>query len=118
MPFHWAVVCVVITAAAEWKETLLDLKVLKLDCFVYSNIKDSEENTRMSIRSAWRESSVAMKAVLKVPTFQVIILQGIFGTLAGVAQVFFTMWLELIGAQFKPSLFVSSVSRIYFFSQT
>jgi hypothetical protein len=94
------------------------LKVLKLDCFVYSNIKDSEENTRMSIRSAWRESSVAMKAVLKVPTFQVIILQGLFGTLAGVAQVFFTMWLELIGAQFKPSLFVSSISRIYFFSQT
>ncbi|KAI3437430.1 MFS domain-containing protein [Psidium guajava] len=48
-------------------------------------------------RSTWMESWKAMKAVIVVPTFQVIVLQGIIGSLPWTAMVFFTMWFELIG---------------------
>uniref|UniRef100_A0A1J3K0N1 Protein spinster n=1 Tax=Noccaea caerulescens TaxID=107243 RepID=A0A1J3K0N1_NOCCA len=47
--------------------------------------------------SVWNESWTAIKAVVKVRTFQVIILQGIVGSLPWTAMVFFTMWFELIG---------------------
>ncbi|KAE8709533.1 BES1/BZR1-like protein 2-like [Hibiscus syriacus] len=47
--------------------------------------------------SVWFESWVATKAVIKVPTFQIIVLQGIVGSLPWTAMVFFTMWFELIG---------------------
>lgn len=42
-------------------------------------------------------SWAAMKAVIKVKTFQIIVLQGIIGSLPWTAMVFFTMWFELIG---------------------
>lgn len=38
-----------------------------------------------------------MKSVMKVHTFQIIVLQGIVGSLPWTAMVFFTMWFELIG---------------------
>lgn len=45
----------------------------------------------------WSESLSAMRAVMKVKTFQIIVLQGIVGMLPWTAMVFFTMWFELIG---------------------
>ncbi|BBH07879.1 Major facilitator superfamily protein [Prunus dulcis] len=50
-----------------------------------------------SAASVWLESWTAMKAVVKVQTFQIIVLQGIVGSLPWTAMVFFTMWFELIG---------------------
>ncbi|KAM1179341.1 hypothetical protein ACFX2J_018391 [Malus domestica] len=50
-----------------------------------------------SAASVWLESWTAMKAVVKVRTFQIIVLQGIVGSLPWTAMVFFTMWFELIG---------------------
>ncbi|KAJ7944336.1 Major facilitator superfamily protein [Quillaja saponaria] len=50
-----------------------------------------------SATSVWRESWTAMKAVMKVQTFQIIVLQGIVGSLPWTAMVFFTMWFQLIG---------------------
>lgn len=47
--------------------------------------------------SIWAESWIAMKAVMKVQTFQIIVLQGLVGSLPWTAMVFFTMWFELIG---------------------
>ncbi|EOX91176.1 Major facilitator superfamily protein isoform 1 [Theobroma cacao] len=47
--------------------------------------------------SVWFESWMATRAVIKVPTFQIIVLQGIVGSLPWTAMVFFTMWFELIG---------------------
>ncbi|KAL8231114.1 hypothetical protein R6Q57_000892 [Mikania cordata] len=47
--------------------------------------------------SVWAESWTAMKAVMKVQTFQIIVLQGLVGSLPWTAMVFFTMWFELIG---------------------
>ncbi|XVF15703.1 hypothetical protein REPUB_Repub09cG0178400 [Reevesia pubescens] len=52
-------------------------------------------NSRVS--SVWFESWMATKAVIKVPTFQIIVLQGIVGSLPWTAMVFFTMSFELIG---------------------
>lgn len=50
-----------------------------------------------SVASIWLESWTAMKAVTKVQTFKIIVLQGIVGSLPWTAMVFFTMWFELIG---------------------
>lgn len=47
--------------------------------------------------SAWSDSWVAMKSVMKVRTFQIIALQGIVGSFPWTAMVFLTMWFELIG---------------------
>ena len=47
--------------------------------------------------SIWLESWTATKAVVKVPTFQIIVLQGLVGSLPWTAMVFFTLWFELIG---------------------
>ncbi|KAK4360566.1 hypothetical protein RND71_019518 [Anisodus tanguticus] len=47
--------------------------------------------------SIWMESWTAMKAVMKVQTFQFIVLQGLVGSLPWTAMVFFTLWFELIG---------------------
>lgn len=52
-------------------------------------------NARSS--SVWTESWTAMKSVMKVPTFQVIVLQGLVGSLPWTAMVFFTLWFQLIG---------------------
>ncbi|XP_022971686.1 protein spinster isoform X1 [Cucurbita maxima] len=72
-----------------------------------SNIQDSSDRYRLrdslinrtssNSSSIWFESWHAMKAVMKVRTFQVIVLQGIVGSLPWTAMVFFTMWFELIG---------------------
>ena len=52
-----------------------------------------------------------MKAVMKVRTFQVIVLQGIVGSLPWTAMVFFTMWFELIG-EYHFRLSPSPMNRI------
>lgn len=50
-----------------------------------------------SSASVWLESWTAMKAVIKVQTFQIIVLQGLVGSLPWTAMVFFTLWFQLIG---------------------
>nr|XP_043616726.1 multidrug resistance protein 2-like [Erigeron canadensis] len=47
--------------------------------------------------SVWAESWAAMQAVMKIQTFQIIVLQGLVGSLPWTAMVFFTMWFQLIG---------------------
>jgi MFS family permease len=49
--------------------------------------------------SLWHDSWIAMRSVAKVKTFQIIVLQGIVGSLPWASIVFFTMWFELIGMQ-------------------
>ncbi|XAR73900.1 hypothetical protein NMG60_11008020 [Bertholletia excelsa] len=51
----------------------------------------------ISASSIWLESWTAMKAVMKVRTFQIIVLQGLVGSIPWTAMVFFTLWFELIG---------------------
>lgn len=66
--------------------------------------KEFIEKRNNSISFLWTESWTATKAVIKVPTFQVIVLQGIVGSLPWTAMVFFTMWFELIGQYIRKSL--------------
>ncbi|CAI9282605.1 unnamed protein product [Lactuca saligna] len=47
--------------------------------------------------SVWNESWIAMKGVMKVKTFQIIVLQGLVGSIPWTAMVFFTLWFQLIG---------------------
>jgi hypothetical protein len=50
-----------------------------------------------SLHSMWLDSWVAVNSVIRVRTFQIIVIQGLVGSLPWMAMVFFTMWLELIG---------------------
>ncbi|KAM0952013.1 putative major facilitator superfamily, MFS transporter superfamily [Dioscorea sansibarensis] len=62
--------------------------------------------------SIWRDSWIAMRSVIKVQTFQVIVLQGIVGSLPWTAMVFFTMWFELIGFDNNSSAALISLFAI------
>lgn len=72
-------------------------------------IGDSSESTDLIEKgniispSIWSDSWMAMKAVIRVRTFQIIVLQGIVGSLPWTAMVFFTMWFELIGFDHNSS---------------
>ncbi|XP_019154670.1 PREDICTED: uncharacterized protein LOC109151204 [Ipomoea nil] len=74
-------------------------KVAKID---HENPKSSERDELVPKGNAssmpiWVESWTAMKAVMKVQTFQFIVLQGLVGSIPWTAIVFFTLWFELIG---------------------
>lgn len=59
---------------------------------------------------------MAARSVMKVRTFQIIVLQGIVGSLPWAAVVFFTMWFELIGTiaiHFFPIFELISVLFFY-----
>ncbi|XP_073145257.1 uncharacterized protein [Henckelia pumila] len=63
-------------------------------------ISDRENLIEKEITSSttiWLESWATMKAVMKVPTFRYIVLQGLVGSIPWTAIVFFTLWFELIG---------------------
>uniref|UniRef100_A0A1D1ZFU3 Protein spinster n=1 Tax=Anthurium amnicola TaxID=1678845 RepID=A0A1D1ZFU3_9ARAE len=74
-------------------------------------IELSRKHTALS-SSVWGDSWVAMKAVTKVRTFQIIVLQGIVGSLPWTAMVFFTMWFELIGFDNNSSAALISLFAI------
>ncbi|GLT79977.1 hypothetical protein SLA2020_514420 [Shorea laevis] len=70
------------------------------------------EKGKASASSVWLESWAATKAVIKVPTFQIIVLQGLVGSLPWTAMVFFTMWFELIGFDHKSTAALLSLFAI------
>ncbi|XP_058777889.1 uncharacterized protein LOC131652129 isoform X1 [Vicia villosa] len=73
---------------------------------------DSIYNGNASVTSVWRHSWAATKSVIKVQTFQIIVLQGIIGSLPWTAMVFFTMWFELIGFDNNTSATLLSLFAI------
>ncbi|ERN17569.1 hypothetical protein AMTR_s00059p00134890 [Amborella trichopoda] len=62
--------------------------------------------------STWEDSWMAMKSVMKVHTFRIVVLQGIVGSLPWTAMVFFTMWFELIGFNHKSSAALLSLFAV------
>lgn len=62
-------------------------------------LEGKEDTTQMSISvaSMWKDSLIVIKTVLKIRSFQIIVLQGIVGSIPWSSMVFFTMWFELIG---------------------
>ncbi|KAL7141732.1 hypothetical protein ABFS83_08G073300 [Erythranthe nasuta] len=61
------------------------------------------ENKSLRSSTVWWESWVAMKTVMKVPTFQFIVLQGLVGSIPWTAMVFITLWFELMGFDHNSS---------------
>lgn len=55
------------------------------------------ESRSTNSTTVWLESWSAMKTIMKVPTFQFIVLQGLIGSVPWTAIVFITLWFELIG---------------------
>ncbi|KAL4367202.1 hypothetical protein GQ457_05G013010 [Hibiscus cannabinus] len=62
--------------------------------------------------SVWFECWRTTKAVIKVPTFQIIVLQGIVGSLPWTAMVFFTTLFELIGSDHSSTAVLLSLFAI------
>ncbi|KAH7314875.1 hypothetical protein KP509_21G025100 [Ceratopteris richardii] len=57
---------------------------------------DLGQNHILSI-SMWKESLHAIRTVLRIRSFQIVVLQGLVGSIPWASMVFFTMWFELIG---------------------
>jgi len=64
------------------------------------------------------ESWIAVRSAMKVRTFQIIVLQGIVGSLPWAAVVFFTMWFELIGTKTIQFFLILELISIPIFSTT
>ncbi|XP_010446742.1 PREDICTED: uncharacterized protein LOC104729498 [Camelina sativa] len=82
--------------------TLSALIGLLVFLFVVDPRKNADREELMvrktnSTTSVWNDSWAAAKSVVKVPTFQIIVVQGIVGSFPWTAMVFLTMWFELIG---------------------
>lgn len=68
--------------------------------FMLSHARDElieKGHSNINTVSIWMESWTAMRTVIKLQTFQFIVLQGLVGSLPWTAIVFFTLWFELIG---------------------
>ncbi|GAB4847292.1 hypothetical protein Ancab_026336 [Ancistrocladus abbreviatus] len=65
----------------------------------FSNVDDytKDQIARMSFREEVRELIQEAKSVIKIPSFQIIVAQGVSGSFPGSALSFAPMWLELIG---------------------
>uniref|UniRef100_A0A0E0LV11 Major facilitator superfamily (MFS) profile domain-containing protein n=1 Tax=Oryza punctata TaxID=4537 RepID=A0A0E0LV11_ORYPU len=67
----------------------------------YMNFENNKQHVR---KSAWREMKdllVEAKAVVQIPSFQIIVAQGITGSFPWSALSFAPMWLELMGFTHK-----------------
>ncbi|XP_055811024.1 thiamine pathway transporter THI73-like [Solanum dulcamara] len=49
------------------------------------------------------------KTVIKVPSFKIIVAQGVFGSFLGTSLSFTTMWLELVGFSHKTTALITSL---------
>lgn len=73
------------------------ITVPQLIILIFLSSSDLIEKGNAASSILWSDSWMAMKAVMRVQTFRIIVLQGIVGSLPWTAMVFFTMWFELIG---------------------
>ncbi|XP_015075082.1 thiamine pathway transporter THI73-like [Solanum pennellii] len=56
-----------------------------------------------------RELLKEAKSVIKVPSFKIIVAQGVFGSFLGTSLSFSTMWLELVGFSHKTTALITSL---------
>ncbi|XP_018438811.1 putative glycerol-3-phosphate transporter 5 [Raphanus sativus] len=85
----------------------------KISSSINSDQERDENNaavaTKESSNSVWMESWVAIKDVTKLRTFQIIVLQGIIGSVPWNAMVFWTMWFELIGFDHNQAALLNGI---------
>jgi len=98
--------CLMVTPISEsvvhgvrgWRLSLAFVGVLSLFCVLFVRVAVHEEPTVWKPRrfGILREIRT-MVQFMKIPTFRVIILQGVFGTIPSAAQSFTTMYLQYMG---------------------
>ncbi|CAA7022183.1 unnamed protein product [Microthlaspi erraticum] len=74
-----------------------------------NNADAAAAETKESSSSVWMESWVAIKDVTKLRTFQIIVFQGIIGSVPWNAMVFWTMWFELIGFSHNQAALLNGI---------
>lgn len=79
-----------------------------LDRDVNANDQPSPQPFQEQVRELLKEA----KAVIKVPSFQIIVAQGVFGSFLGTSMSFATMWLELVGFSHKTTALISTLFRV------
>ncbi|KAB1208752.1 Multidrug resistance protein 1 [Morella rubra] len=57
------------------------------------------------------------KAVMRIPSFQIIVAQGVSGTIPGSALTFAPMWLELVGFSHKKTAFLWTLTSYWIFTR-
>ncbi|XP_049366428.1 uncharacterized protein LOC125831278 [Solanum verrucosum] len=75
-----------------------------LDRDVNANDQPSLEPFQEQVRELLKEA----KTVIKVPSFKIIVAQGVFGSFHGTSLRFTTMWLELVGFSHKTTALIST----------
>lgn len=70
-----------------------------------SKVKTTDETYRSEVKELIKEA----KTVLRIPSFQIIVAQGVSGTFPGSAFSFAPMWLELIGFSHKKTAFLITI---------
>ncbi|XP_006366518.1 tetracycline resistance protein, class B-like [Solanum tuberosum] len=81
----------------------------------YLGSKADKEKDQLKLKSFQEEVSELLKeakAVIKVPSFQILIAQGVSGTFPWSALSFATMWLELIGFSHKTTALLWTLFRV------
>ncbi|KAJ4836238.1 hypothetical protein Tsubulata_042763 [Turnera subulata] len=74
--------------------------------FSDADVKDRKHDSSKSLRAEIKDLFNEAKAVLKVPSFQIIVAQGVTGSFPWSALAFAPMWLELIGFSHKKTAFL------------
>ncbi|KAM1023127.1 hypothetical protein TB2_043915 [Malus domestica] len=68
--------------------------------------KDSSQNSSSSLWSQVKELALEARSVVKIPSFQIIVAQGVTGSFPWSALSFAPMWLELTGFSHGKSAFL------------
>ncbi|XP_031283080.1 uncharacterized protein LOC116141735 isoform X1 [Pistacia vera] len=71
--------------------------------------KGKDKKARKSFSSDMKYLIKEANMVIKIPSFQIIVAQGISGTIPGSALSFAAMWLELIGFSHKLTAFITTL---------
>ncbi|KAF5198100.1 Major facilitator superfamily protein [Thalictrum thalictroides] len=80
--------------------------------FAEGGNKSGKRISRKSIVVEVKEVIYEAKSVIRIPSFQIIVAQGVFGTFPWSALSFSAMWLELIGFSHKKTAFLMSMYTI------
>ncbi|XP_026437868.1 uncharacterized protein LOC113336094 [Papaver somniferum] len=75
--------------------------------FIEKNCVDGDSSTGKSLQL--KEFFKEAKSVMKIPTFQIVVAQGVTGSFGGAALAFIPMWLEVIGFSHKETAFLMSM---------
>lgn len=80
--------------------------------FATKSVSSKNETTQKSTLEDMREFLKEGKGVLQIPTFQIIVAQGVAGSFAGSGLSFVPMWFELIGFSHEYTGFLIGVFHV------